>query len=448
MAEVEQHHQAFGGHTGISAECWEDIDYIKNNRFYEELIVQPEDASLFTNLAWKLLGRYIANNTILSALCLDGCSLNDQNISALFTNLTRSKSIQTLDLENNEFGIEGLRCIVPFLVNSPHLSTLYLKNNNYFNLECFELLVDTLHRASSKRKKLICRNCNITDISALDTYALQNLQHFNLSNNNIGREGCRILSGLLQKEDTSLKYLYLDNTGMGDEEAEILATPLKHNTKLKILSMTNNNITKSGCLAFLKLLVDGSSIENTYNSNHTLSDLSLEIYGTRKVETDRHINSAVRINKYSPNSHAAGRAKVIKYQLNNQNRKEQYHLQGVEYTSIGNLFADIEPLLLPNILALIGVKHGQSELYTSLIPMVPDLMSHIDRRALIDDAIAEKSRDIAAVEATLAELTKERDALQSRRACMDSKADTQGKDEGDEQKVTSCGGKKRRMEGV
>jgi len=143
-------------------------------------------------------------------------------------------------------------------------------------------------------------------------------------------------------------------------------------------------------------------------------------------------------------SHAAGRAKVITYQLNSQNRKDMCCLQSIEH-SAGSNFADIEPTLLPRILALIRRECGQSEFYTALIPMAPDLMSYIDRRALIDDAIVENSRDIAAVEATLAELTMKRDELHNRRACMDSKADTQGKDESDEHKVTSCGGKKRRI---
>lgn len=144
------------------------------------------------------------------------------------------------------------------------------------------------------------------------------------------------------------------------------------------------------------------------------------------------------LNKTNRNYEATGRAKVINYQLNSQTRKELCHLQGVKYSSIGNLFAEIEPLLLPRILALIGREHGHSEFYTSLIPIVPGLMSYIDRRALI-------SRDIAAIEATLAELTKKRDELHNRRACMESVADTQGKDESDEQKAMNCGGKKRRI---
>ena len=72
-------------------------------------------------------------------------------------------------------------------------------------------------------------------------------------------------------------------------------------------------------------------------------------------------------------------------QLNSQNRKVLCRLQGIEYCSIGTLLSDLEPTLLPRILALIGREHGQSEFYTSLIPMVPDLMSCVDTGDLMKD---------------------------------------------------------------
>ena len=289
-----------------------------------------------------------------------------------------------------------------------------------------------------------------------DRYNLPNLQRLTLNDNKIGRDGCRILSSVLQRDDTSLKYLYLDNTGIDDDGAEILATSLKHNTTLHLLELIDNDIEERGKGAFLKILLDASSIENTYKSNHTLTCITFDNRArATRDETERHIKSALHINLTNQNSAAISRAKVIKYQLKTQRRKELCQLQGVEYSSIGNLFADMEPALLPRILALIGSQHGHSEFYASFIPMVPDLMSYINRRALIDDVIAKNSRDFADLEAEYARqkreyamkklaLTKKRDELHNRRACIDSKADIQGKDEG-EPKVMSCGGKKRRL---
>ena len=46
---------------------------------------------------------------------------------------------------------------------------------------------------------------------------------------------------------------------------------------------------------------------------------------------------------------------------------------------------------MPQILALIGDRHGQSELYTALIPTAPDLLSYIDRRAILNDVLAKNT---------------------------------------------------------
>ena len=65
-------------------------------------------------------------------------------------------------------------------------------------------------------------------------------------------------------------------------------------------------------------------------------------------------------------------------------------MQGIEYMP-GNIFANIEPVLLPRILALIGDRHSQSELYTALIPTAPDLLSYIDRKAMLKDVLVKNA---------------------------------------------------------
>ena len=173
---------------------------------------------------------------------------------------------------------------------------------------------------------------------------------------------------------------------MGDEEAELLAISLKHNTKLGTLYLQGNDITERGCKSFLKLLVDVSSVESTYNSNHTLAKLSKL---TADATMNRLIDSAVELNGRF--ARAAGRAKVINYQLNSQNRRELCQLQGIEYLSIGTLLSDLEPTLLPRILSLIGREHGKSEMYTALILMVPVLMSCVDTSRMIEDEMTRNS---------------------------------------------------------
>jgi len=251
----------FGQLHGISPMYRRIIYAIKTNyaRIDKKFELYPGDAHQFTDLAWRLLGRYIANNRFLDTVVLKNINITDEKMVSLFSELTGSEPLSEMSLNGNEFGIEGVRSMVPFLENSPKLSNINCCFNDNFNSECFELLVQTLH--GKFIKTLMFYNCNITDISPLSVYNMPNLQNLNLGDNNIGREGCIVISNLLQEEGTTFEDLYLNNTGMGDEEVELLATSLKRNTKLKVLGLQDNNITEKGCRALLKLLVDVSSIE-------------------------------------------------------------------------------------------------------------------------------------------------------------------------------------------
>jgi len=397
--EDEQFNQAFGEHTSISKDCRRMIGFVRDvDIVIKRFMLHPHEAIHFSDLAWRLLGRYIANNKSVEELELDGSGIADQNMALLFEELTFSTSLKELDMRNNhtfgnaELGVD-IRTMIPFLENYPDLCQIFF-NNNHFNSECFELLVSALRIKGVKNLHL--QNCNITNISALETYTIPNLYTLNLDQNNIGMEGCITLSNLLQREGSSLTHLLLADTGIGDEEVELLANSLEDNTKLKELNLEGNyKITVKGRRALLKLLVDISSIETTYNSNCTLTSCYLDQILTNKFQ-EMKLNNDVRLwikhacldnNRDSTDSHDARRNKVIQYQFNSQNRKKVCELQGVEYLD-SNVFADIEPVLLPKILASIGREHGQSELYTALINTAPDLMSFIDRKAMIKDQMA------------------------------------------------------------
>lgn len=104
-----------------------------------------------------------------------------------------------------------------------------------------------------------------------------------------------------------MKRLYLKATGIDDEGAELLASSLENNTKLRVLDLDENNITERGYIAILKIVVEVSSIENTYNSNNTLS---CEFDNARASNTMKLINCACWENRVCSTPEAAGRAKV------------------------------------------------------------------------------------------------------------------------------------------
>jgi len=190
MSEDEQFNQAFGEHTGISTEF---IDYITGlkNGVASHLFLYSYDAAELSDLAWRLLGRYIANDSgELEELHMAFCGITNEKMVLLFRELSRSK-LQELNIDGNELGIEGVRSMIPFLSNSPNLRVIDFSQNDNFNTECFELIIQTLNGVCPV-ESLLFEHCNITDISVLDTYTPSNLQQLNLKRNNIGREGCMI----------------------------------------------------------------------------------------------------------------------------------------------------------------------------------------------------------------------------------------------------------------
>ena len=112
-----------------------------------------------------------------------------------------------------------------------------------------------------------------------------------------------------------------------------------------------------------------------YNSNHTLTTFSYSDSTNTTIiqETKTNVESSLVINRRrGRNSHAAGREKVIETQLNINNRLELSRLQGVDY-SYSNLFAVIEPILLPEVLETVK-KRGQNNLHQMLLATAPDLL--------------------------------------------------------------------------
>lgn len=348
-----------------------------------------------TGQAWTLLGRYlsISNSTRgLHTLILNGAQLTDEIMMWLFRGLVGSISLKRFGLNQGVFGVVGLRSMSLFLQDSPELNELHIWNNR-LNSECFEIVLRSL-ACRGGIQKLNFMSADITDISALETYKIHCLQYLNLSCNNIGNEGIMILSNLLQQEDSSLTILNISLTGSGDEEAEIVATALKHNTKLLELYFENDDITEKGARLLLKVVLDMSSIDSTYNSNHTLSKCLLKrsFCYSSKEPLDK-IQSMIKdicewTNKRRPYYHNPGWSKVRSYQLDSQSRKKQCHLQGIDCSITP--FTDIEVKLLPNIFALIGksIGLGHSEFYTNLIPVAPELLSHIDRKAMLTGYLA------------------------------------------------------------
>mmetsp|Transcript_17192 Transcript_17192/g.24322 ORF Transcript_17192/g.24322 Transcript_17192/m.24322 type:complete len:444 (+) Transcript_17192:144-1475(+) len=367
-------------------------------------------------LDWLRLGRDISNNTHLTEAILYGGALNDEKMSFFFRGLTKSSSIAEMYLYSNGFSVAGVRSMVPFLQNATNLMHLDLNDNNLRSDGFIELC-----RALSDSPivELHCDRCGIESIEIGNDCFPKQLLELHLRSNNINVDGCRELAKLLQGGSAILVRLYLEDNNIDDEGVGILVDGLRNNTSLDSLDLrSNNGISTHGQVMLLRLVNDISSIKATFQSNHKLMCLNVN-FSNAGQHIQTHIDQAVGINEEEDNPAAAARAKVIKSQLHSGVRAELADLQGVSQS----VYSEINPLHLPEVIALVGKNHGQGELYAALKSSIAGVISTVNRKqclqqekAYYNAKIAEYRAKVEEVEAELATI----DAVEGNAGAMGS----------------------------
>eukprot|EP00984_Skeletonema_dohrnii_P003545 scaffold1192_cov83-Skeletonema_dohrnii-CCMP3373.AAC.3 len=373
----------------------------------------PETTSLYaggddnhihnlSNEVWEQLGRDISNNTYFKSLNLNSGALSSYQVTCLFRGLTSSNSIEDMQLYNNGFSVAGLRSMVPFLQNATNLNYLDLDDNN-IQSEGFNMMFRSLR--DSPIETLRCSRCSLESIEIDKEHMPHNLQHLHLDGNNINTDGCRELAKLLQDGNTTLTTLNLNHNNIDDDGVEILVDALQNNTSLKILYLKGNNeISIEGMKACLRLVNNISSIKANLKSNHTLRNLlvnDVEYESINPVENIQlqKICGALAINsKHKNDPEAAGRAKVMQTQLHSVKRAELTNLLGVTRS----LCSEINPLHLPEVLALVGLHHGQEELYVALKSSIAGVISTVNRKECIQQRRTCLVAELAELDAELA----------------------------------------------
>lgn len=350
-----------------------------------------------TDEDWVEIGNVFSNKEYLTTLSLHSGALNDRKTALLFQGLTGSSSLEDMGLHRIELSAVGVRSMVPFLQHTNSLRCLNLSNNG-IQSEGFNALFRSLR--NSPIEKLNCTGCGITSIEI--RCIPKHLKVLYLDENNINADGCRGLAKLLRGGDATLETLHLQKNKIDDEGVEILVDVLQNNTSLTQLFLEKNHVmSKRGQIMLLKLVNNISSIEATLRSNQTLTELEVSETWEDEVEEytiQRLINVATDINRlYKHKPERAGRGKVIKTQLNNESRAELAELQGVHQS----IYSEIDPLVLPEVLSIIGRRHGQGgilipwnlmahkldveDMYVALKSSVAGVISIVNRKACIQE---------------------------------------------------------------
>ncbi|EJK47655.1 hypothetical protein THAOC_33608 [Thalassiosira oceanica] len=194
--------------------------------------------NLSTNSCAALRGVFPRMATLLK-LVLCGNSLDDDCTRLLAQGLSDCcKQIQTLDLSDNRISDNGLDALVQRLPAS----------------------VDAL---------CLARN----DITLARHVLLLRFRVLIIWGNTLCPDGTQVIAASLANPECRIECVLLSQCNIGDEGTATLADGLRYNQRLTRISLGDNRITEHGWNAFSSILCDASSIQATYNSNHTLQDL-------------------------------------------------------------------------------------------------------------------------------------------------------------------------------
>jgi len=150
-------------------------------------------------------------------LQLNDTDLGDQGAQVIAAKLRENESVEHLDLTSAGISDVGAEALFGALESS-HLKELVLAENE---------LTGKAIRALAPA--LTSRCCT--------------LQHLDLSCNNIGNEGARLLAGMLML-NTSLRSVRLQDTQIGDDGATALARALRVNKSLEMLDLASNTFDR------------------------------------------------------------------------------------------------------------------------------------------------------------------------------------------------------------
>ncbi len=234
------------------------------------------------------LSPFIIHNSNLKSLDLLNVNIGLENarILAMALRQRQHKSLTKFCLRGNNIEDDAFGEIAAVLSDYPHLESFDVSTNLLIGREGCESLGAVIRSASSHLKRLYLFENNFEDedlqilVAALTNAS--SLRRLNLSSNrSITATGLGALPRLFHSS-CPLETLLLDKINIGNDGAGMLANGLIGNSSLKHLAITPGSagITSAGWNAFSRLLCDDSSLNNTYQSNHTLEHIGGDYHYT------------------------------------------------------------------------------------------------------------------------------------------------------------------------
>ncbi|XP_059815319.1 NACHT, LRR and PYD domains-containing protein 14-like [Hypanus sabinus] len=172
----------------------------------------------------------------IQRLWLIDVGLTDSGVEDLASALSTNTSLMELDMSENELGDAGVKIVSAALRNP----------------EC-------------KIQKLRLTRVSLTDSGAEDLVSTlstnPSLTELNLSGNELGDSGVKLVSAALRNPECKIQKLQLDKVGLTDSGAEDLVSTLSTNPSLTVLNLGLNSLTDRSVPALYRLILTLPNLE-------------------------------------------------------------------------------------------------------------------------------------------------------------------------------------------
>ncbi|XP_078251373.1 NACHT, LRR and PYD domains-containing protein 3-like isoform X4 [Rhinoraja longicauda] len=205
------------------------------------------------------LASALSTNPSLTELDLGDNKLGDSGVKLVSAALGNPDcKIQRLELRTVGLTDCGAEDLVSALSTNPSLTELELSGNNLGD-SGVKLVSAALRNPDCKIQRLELCSVGLTDSGAEDLASAlstnRSLTELDLSGNNLGDSGVKPVSAALRNPDCKIQRLELDSVGLTDSGAEDLVSALSTNPSPTKLYLSNNSLTDRSVPGLRRLIL-------------------------------------------------------------------------------------------------------------------------------------------------------------------------------------------------
>lgn len=292
-----------------------------------------------TEVEAKWLGKLIKKNNTIKELYVAFNNIGGDGAKHISRALEQNTTIERLSLESNRLEVQGGRHVAGMLKVNRSIRYIHLGKNN-LQLDGIREISETL-KVNSSLVSLSLDVNNITPEGAeLVSNALKvnrTLTHLYLPRNNIGDQGCKHLSKALLS-NTTMTYLDLEFNNIGTngnvEGMQVMGRLLENHVVPRAINLTNNNVGDEGCAALFSGFHKNKTLESII-----LSHCNIGPDGIRAMSRELKENEGLQNLSLHKNSDvgADGHLELARaLEKNTSIKGVQLDYNFVEWESVGN----------------------------------------------------------------------------------------------------------------